>query len=97
MQPHRKNDNINQPGPQDFPETNPPTKEFTWNKPWPCWGEDILGLVKALFPNVGELPGQRSRSGWVGGWVTTLIEAGGGKMGLRVCRGEIGKGISFEM
>ena len=30
--PHRKNNNINSPGPSDLPETKPPTKE--WVCPW---------------------------------------------------------------
>jgi hypothetical protein len=34
MQTHRTNNNINQPDPPELPETNPPTKEYTWRDPW---------------------------------------------------------------
>ena len=34
FQPHRKNDNINQPDPELLPETKSPTKECTWRDPW---------------------------------------------------------------
>jgi hypothetical protein len=30
MQPHKKNNNINQPVPQELPGTKPSTKEYTW-------------------------------------------------------------------
>jgi hypothetical protein len=30
LQPHRKNNNINQPDPPELPGTKPPTKEYTW-------------------------------------------------------------------
>jgi hypothetical protein len=46
---------------------------------WPSrasGGGEILGLVKVLCPSVGECQG-----GKVGGWGSTLIEAGGGRMG----------------
>jgi hypothetical protein len=31
---YRKNNNINQPDPPEFPGTKPPTKEHTWRNPW---------------------------------------------------------------
>ena len=34
LQPHRKNNNINQPDPPELPRTKPPTKEYTWRDPW---------------------------------------------------------------
>jgi hypothetical protein len=34
LQPHRKNNNINQPNPLELPETKPPTKQYTWKDPW---------------------------------------------------------------
>jgi ribosomal protein S17 len=33
LQPHRKNNHINQPDPTELPETKPPTKEYTWRDP----------------------------------------------------------------
>jgi hypothetical protein len=84
LQPHRKNNNINQadlPTPE-IPGTKPPTKEYTWRKHgsshicsrgWPCWasmGGEALGPLKALCPSI---QGREGRSGWAG---NTLIEAG---------------------
>jgi hypothetical protein len=44
------------------------------------------------------LLGCAGRRGWVGGWVSTLIEAGGmGGNGIGGCRGETRKGITFEV
>jgi hypothetical protein len=38
------------------------------------------------------------RQKWVGGWMNTLIEAGGGGWDRRFLgKGEIEKGITFEM
>jgi hypothetical protein len=34
---------------------------------------------------------------WVCGWGHTLLEAGGGKMGYRVCGGKSEKEITFEI
>jgi hypothetical protein len=36
LQPHRKNNNINQPDPPPpvLPGTKPPTREYTWRDPW---------------------------------------------------------------
>jgi hypothetical protein len=51
--------------------------------------------MKARCPGVGECQG---REVGVGGRGSTLIEAGGGGEGIwRVCRGETGKGITFEI
>ena len=30
LEPHRKNNNVNQPDSPEFPGTKPPTKEYTW-------------------------------------------------------------------
>jgi hypothetical protein len=32
LQPHRKNNNVNQPDPPKLPGTKPPTKEYTWRE-----------------------------------------------------------------
>jgi hypothetical protein len=34
LQPHRKNNNINQPYSLELPGTKPPTREYTWREPW---------------------------------------------------------------
>ena len=34
LQPHRKNNNINQPDPLELPGTKPLTKEYTRSIPW---------------------------------------------------------------
>ena len=34
MQPHRKNNNINQPEPSELPGTKPSTTEYTWRDFW---------------------------------------------------------------
>jgi hypothetical protein len=36
LQPHKKNDNINQPDspPQNLPGTKPSTHEYTWSNLW---------------------------------------------------------------
>jgi hypothetical protein len=33
LQPHRRNNNVNQPVPPELPRTKPPTKEYTWRDP----------------------------------------------------------------
>jgi hypothetical protein len=55
---------------------------------------EALGPVKTQCPS--GMPGWRGRSGWVGGWGNTLIEAGGGR-GDRGHGGGPGKGITFGM
>jgi hypothetical protein len=57
-------------------------------------GWKVLGPVKAGCPSVGECYG--SEAG-VGGWVSTLMEAGGGRMGWGVAEGKPGRRITFEM
>jgi hypothetical protein len=57
LQPHKKNNNINQP---EFPGFKLPTKEYKWrdlklqpyiySRGWLCWasmGEEALGPIKA--------------------------------------------------
>jgi hypothetical protein len=34
LQPHRKNNNTNQPDTSELPGTKLPTKEYTWRDPW---------------------------------------------------------------
>ena len=34
LQPHRRDNNINQPDPPELPGAKPPTKEYTWRDPW---------------------------------------------------------------
>ena len=102
MQPHRKNNIINQP---EIPGTKPPSKEYTWSDPW---------LQLHLLQRMALLGISGQRGSWscedlmssedwqgrevgVGGWVNTLIEGGGGcGRGLRGER-NLGKGISFEV
>ena len=64
MQLHRKNSNMNQPVPPEFPGTKPPIKEYTRRDPWlqlhmkqrmALWTSmrgEALGLVKG--PSVEE-------------------------------------------
>jgi hypothetical protein len=57
-------------------------------------GREALGPVKAECPSVGEYQG--SEVG-VGGWRSTLIEAGEEGRGWGFAEGKQGKGITFEM
>ena len=34
LQPHRKNNNVNQQDSPELPWTKPPTKEYIWRDPW---------------------------------------------------------------
>jgi hypothetical protein len=45
LQPHRKNNNINQPDTPELPGTKPPTKEYTWRSMAPSAyvPEDLVG------------------------------------------------------
>jgi hypothetical protein len=52
-------------------------------------GEEALGPVKPLYPNIGECQDQE----WVG-WVG---EQGEGGVDRGFLEGELGKGITFEM
>ena len=73
MQPHRKNNNVNQSG---LPLSKLPTKEYTWRNPWlqqhmqhrmALMGEEALGPVKTQCPSVGEYEGgEVGLGGWVG-------------------------------
>ena len=52
MQPHKKNNNINQPVPQELSGSRPSTKEYTWLQlhTLPCQtsvGGEVLGPMKA--------------------------------------------------
>jgi len=77
LQPHRKNNNINQPEPLALPGTKLPTKEYTWRNPcsisicsrgWHCLASiegEVLGSMKASFLGVGECQDVEVE---VGGW-----------------------------
>jgi hypothetical protein len=94
LQSHRKNNSINQPDPPELPGTKPPTNEdYTWRNPWiqshVKQRMALLGINgrKGPWSCEGSMPqcrgnsGQGGRNGWVGGWLNTLIEAGGGGIG----------------
>ena len=50
------------------------------------------------MPQCRGMQGQEDRSGWVGGWESTLIEAGERGWDKEFLgRGELGKVITFEM
>jgi hypothetical protein len=82
LQPHKKDNNINQPDPPTTPyrsqglnhqqkSTHGGThgSNYTCSKGWPyqeSMGEEALGPVKAQFPSVGE---DQNNEGGVGGWV----------------------------
>jgi hypothetical protein len=76
LQPHRKNNNINQLEPQGLKHQPKSTHGGTHgysqicNRVWPCqssMGEEALGPVKARCPSVGELEGRDvGGSVWVG-------------------------------
>jgi hypothetical protein len=34
FEPHKRNNNMNQPVPSEQPGTKTPTKEYTWRDPW---------------------------------------------------------------
>jgi hypothetical protein len=67
LQPHGKNNNINQPDTPEIPGTNPPTK---WKDPWlqlymeqrmallGIMGKEALGSMKARCPTEGECRGK---------------------------------------
>jgi hypothetical protein len=60
-------------------------------------GGEALGPVKAWMSQCRGMPGQGGGSGWVGGWGSTLIEAGEGGWATGFPEGKPGKGITFEM
>jgi hypothetical protein len=57
-------------------------------------GGEALGLVKARCPSVGVC---QSGEAGVGGWGSTLIEAGGRVWDKGYLKGNLGKGITIEM
>jgi hypothetical protein len=94
LQPHRKNDNINQLDSSQGLNHQPKRthggahcSRHIYSRGWPCWasiGGKTLGPMKAQCPSVGKCQGgEAGVGGWVGGWmgVNTLIEAEGGAMG----------------
>jgi hypothetical protein len=100
LDPHRKNNIINQPEPPEFPRINQPksVRGYTHGSSHICsrgWlslasmGGEALGPVAALCPSVGKCQGgEAGMCGWVR---TTLREAGGGGKGC-VCVGGGGSG-----
>jgi hypothetical protein len=64
---------------------------------WDINGRRGPWSYEGLMSQCRGMPRWGSRSGWVGGWVSTLIEAGGGMMGWGFPEGKPGKGITFEM
>jgi len=103
LQPHRKNNDINQPDFQSSWELNYEPKSthgethgssHICSRAWHCLASirrEALGPLKAHFLSVGEYQGFEIRVGEGSG--STFIEAGGkgGVMGERV------KGITFNM
>jgi hypothetical protein len=64
LQPHRKNNNINQPDLPELSGTKPHGvahgSSYICSRGWPCWasmGGEALGPVKAQCPSVGECQG----------------------------------------
>jgi len=52
--------------------------------------------VKALCPSVGECRGREAGVVGLGGWGSTLMEAGGWGIGRRFPKGKQEKGITFK-
>jgi hypothetical protein len=65
--------------PLELPGTGPPTKEYTWSDLWSwphMWQRmALLGISRRRSLRVFKCQGGRTG---VGGWESTLIEAGGG-------------------
>jgi hypothetical protein len=65
----------------------------TYVRGWPFWtfeGREALRPEGIHCPSVGQCQGRKTEG--VGGWGSTLIEAGGGGLGQRVSEVEIWKG-----
>jgi hypothetical protein len=88
LQPHRKNNNVNQPDPPELPRTKPPTKEYTWLQLHMRQRMALSGINGRRGPWFYEgsmdAPQYRGIDGggggeseWVDGWRNILIEAGG--------------------
>jgi hypothetical protein len=58
-------------------------------------GGEVLGPESVQCPSVEECQGRKT--GVVGGWLSTLIEAGGGGCDRGFPKGRPGKGETFEM
>jgi hypothetical protein len=48
---------------------------------------------EGLMPQCRRMPGQGGRSGWMGGWENTFIEAGAWGVVRRFLEGNLGKGV----
>jgi hypothetical protein len=110
LQPHRKDNNINQPEPPfpraELPRTKPPTKEYpTMEGPmapaayvaedgliWHQWEGKPLVLWR--IDALAEGNSRAVRQEWVG---EHSHRSRGRGVGQGICRGETGKGITFEM
>jgi hypothetical protein len=102
LQPHRRNNNINQPVTPELPGTKPPTKEYTWRDPWlqtHMLQRMILSVIngrrgpwfcEGSIAHYRGFPGPGSRSGWVDGQRVWGWLRG-------VLEGKPGKEITYEM
>jgi hypothetical protein len=59
-------------------------------------GRRVPWSWEGSMPQCKEMPGQGVRSGLVGQWWSTLIEAGGREWDRGFVEGKSGKGITFE-
>jgi len=104
LQPHRKNNNINQPDIAKLPGTKPPTNSthgmthgfcHVCGRGWPCHvsvERKTLGPVKTGCPSVGECQrGEVGRSGWVGGGAPSWRQRGDGLGGFQTGNQEGGQ------
>jgi hypothetical protein len=65
LQPHRKNNNINQPDHPEFLGTKPPTKECTWRAPWLQVRMWPSALFECLSTHVHLVPKDVRRGCWI--------------------------------
>jgi len=100
LQPHRKNNNINQPAPPELPQTKPPTKEYTWRDPWlqlHMWQRLALSGTGGPWSCEGLMPQRRGmlrrwgRSGWVAGWAPSWTQGKGGGWNGGILEGKPGR------
>jgi hypothetical protein len=100
LQPHRKNNNINQPDPQDFLGTKPPTKEYTWLQ---LHRQKRMALSCINRRGSWSYEGSIDAPGWevgVGGWVAEHSPRSRGRenvIGGFWEGGKQGKVITLEM
>jgi hypothetical protein len=101
VQPHRKNNNINQPDSPDLPRNEPPTKEYTWRDPRLQLHMQVhmsgINGRRGPWSCEGSMPQWGGRSGWVGGWGSTLIEEEEGRWERRFPERKMEKGRTYEI